>query len=68
MPTDVRDDVDAKLSTGEYVVPADVVKYVGVAQLEKLVDKAKAGLEKMDDDGRIGGEPATDVEEVTLGG
>ena len=66
--TDVRDDVDAKLSTGEYVVPADVVKYVGVAQLEKLVDKAKAGLEKMDDDGRIGGEPATDVEEVTLGG
>jgi hypothetical protein len=66
--TDVRDDVDAKLSTGEYVVPADVVKYVGVAQLEKLVDKAKAGLEKMDDDGRIGGEPTTDVEEVTLGG
>jgi hypothetical protein len=66
--TDVRDDVDAKLSTGEYVVPADVVKYVGVAQLEKLVDKAKAGLEKMDDDGRIGGEPTTGVEEVTLGG
>jgi hypothetical protein len=66
--TDVRDDVDAKLSTGEYVVPADVVKYVGVAQLEKLVDKAKAGLEEMDADGRIGGEPTTDVEEVTLGG
>ncbi len=67
---DVRDDVDAKLSSGEYVVPADVVKYVGVAQLEKLVDKAKAGLEDMGENGRIGGEPVGEAEEVvmTLGG
>ena len=67
---DVRDDVDAKLSTGEYVIPADVVKYVGVAQLEKLVNKAKDGLEVMEEDGRIGGEPVDDAEEVvlTLGG
>lgn len=55
---DVRDDVDAKLSSGEYVVPADVVKYFGVAYFEKLRDKAKAGLEGMEEDGRIGGEPA----------
>ncbi len=54
---DVRDDVDAKLSSGEYVVPADVVKYFGVAHFEKLRDKAKAGLEGMEEDGRIGGEP-----------
>mgnify|MGYP003639903958 CR=1 FL=1 len=67
---DVRDDVDAKLSSGEYVVPADVVKYVGVAQLEKLVNKAKAGLEDMGENGRIGGEPVGEAEEVvmTLGG
>ncbi len=67
---DVRDDVDAKLSSGEYVVPADVVKYVGVAQLEKLVDKAKAGLEDMGENGRIGGAPVGEAEEVvmTLGG
>jgi len=70
---DVRDDVDAKLSTGEYVVPADVVKYIGVAQLEKIVDKAKAGLEDMAEGGRIGGDPVEEdmeemEEEYTLGG
>jgi len=54
---DVRDDIDAQLSPGEYVVPADVVKYFGVAHFEKLRDKAKSGLEGMDDDGRIGGDP-----------
>ena len=63
---DVRDDVDAKLSSGEYVVPADVVKYFGVAYFEKLRDKAKMGLEGMEADGRIGGEPSG-VSEVTLG-
>ena len=54
---EVRDDVDAKLSEGEYVVPADVVRYFGVNYFEKLRAKAKAGLEEMDADGRIGGEP-----------
>ena len=54
---EVRDDVDAKLSEGEYVVPADVVRYFGVNYFEKLRQKAKAGLEEMDKDGRIGGDP-----------
>jgi hypothetical protein len=63
---DVRDDVDAKLSSGEYVVPADVVKYLGVAQLEKLVDKAKMGLEDMAENGRIGGAPVAEPEEVVM--
>jgi hypothetical protein len=54
---EVRDDVDAKLSEGEYVVPADVVRYFGVNYFEKLREKAKAGLQKMDEDGRIGGDP-----------
>lgn len=61
---DVRDDVSAQLSSGEYVVPADVVKYFGVAHFEKLRAKAKAGLENMEEDGRMGGEP---VEETSVG-
>jgi len=63
---EVRDDVDAKLSEGEYVVPADVVRYFGVNYFEKLRQKAKAGLEEMDKDGRIGGEPVPIDEEMPL--
>lgn len=71
---DVRDDVDAKLSEGEYVVPADVVKYIGVSTLEKMVNKAKEGLGEMEEDGRIGGAPVASAEakeailEHSLGG
>ena len=61
---DVRDDIPAQLSSGEYVVPADVVKYFGVAHFEKLRAKAKEGLEGMEEDGRMGGEP---VEEASMG-
>ena len=57
LPVEVRDDIDAKLSEGEYVVPADVVRFFGVKFFEDLRTKAKMGLAKMDDDGRIGGEP-----------
>jgi hypothetical protein len=60
LPEEVRDDIDARLSEGEYVVPADVVRYFGVAFLEDLRMKAKIGLAKMDADGRIGGEPVDD--------
>jgi len=56
-PIEVRDTIDAKLSDGEYVVPADVVKFFGVQFFEKLREKAKIGLEDMNKDGRIGGEP-----------
>ena len=54
---EVRDDVPAQLSEGEYVVPADVVQYYGVKFFEDLRMEAKAGLSQMDRDGRIGGEP-----------
>jgi hypothetical protein len=60
MASEVRDDIDAKLSEGEYVVPADVVRYFGVAFFEKLRNKAKEGLSGMESDGRIGGEPVED--------
>lgn len=56
---DVRDDIPARLSENEYVVPADVLRFYGVAFFEKLRKKAKEGLSAMDSEGRIGG----DVEE-----
>jgi hypothetical protein len=57
MAKEVRDDIPAQLSEGEYVVPADVVQYYGVKHFEDLRDKAKGGLNQMEADGRIGGEP-----------
>jgi len=57
LPVEVRDDIDAKLSEGEYVVPADVVRFFGVKLFEDLRAEAKMGLQKMNEDGRIGGEP-----------
>ena len=60
---EVRDDVPARLSTGEYVVPADVVRYFGVSYFEKLRKKAKEGLGEMEADGRIGGEPMEDEDD-----
>jgi hypothetical protein len=57
LPEEVRDDIDARLSEGEYVVPADVVRYFGVKFFEDLRSQAKMGLQQMDADGRIGGDP-----------
>ena len=57
LPEEVRDDIDAKLSEGEYVVPADVVRFFGVKYFEDLRTEAKMGLAGMEADGRIGGEP-----------
>ena len=54
---EVRDDVPAQLSEGEYVVPADVVRYYGVKFFEDLRSEAKNGLMDMEANGRIGGEP-----------
>ena len=54
---EVRDDIPAQLSEGEYVVPADVVRYFGVRVFEEMRNEAKMGLQKMEQDGRIGGEP-----------
>ena len=56
---EVRDDIPAQLSDGEYVVPADVVQYYGVKFFEDLRMEAKAGLAEMDATGRIGGEPVS---------
>ena len=54
---EVRDDIPAQLSEGEYVVPADVVRFFGVKFFEDLRTEAKMGLSNMEANGRIGGEP-----------
>ena len=57
MANEVRDDVDSKLSDGEYVVPANVVRFFGVKFFEDLRTQAMQGLSNMEANGRIGGEP-----------
>ena len=54
---EVRDDIPAQLSEGEYVVPADVVRYYGVKFFEDLRGEAKMGWQSMEENGRIGGDP-----------
>ena len=41
---EVRDDIPAMLSEGEYVVPADVVRYHGLKKFEELRCEAKEAL------------------------
>lgn len=57
LPEEVRDDIPAQLSEGEYVVPADVVRYYGIKFFEDLRMEAKMGWANMEANGRIGGEP-----------
>ena len=64
---EVRDDIPAQLSEGEYVVPADVVQYYGVKFFEDLRMEAKRGLAEMDATGRIGGEPMS-MTMIAIGG
>ena len=56
-PAGVRDDIDARLSEGEMVMPQDVVNYYGIKFFEDLRAEAKRGYSDMAENGRIGGEP-----------
>ena len=51
---EVRDDIPAQLSEGEFVLPADVVRYHGLEKIMNLRDEAKMGLQKMEDMGQMG--------------
>ena len=61
-PKEVRDDIPAQLSEGEYVVPSDVVRFYGVRFFENLRAKAKFGYQDMAQNGRIGGEPVDELD------
>lgn len=54
LQNEVRDDIPAQLSEGEFVVPADVVRYIGLERLMKLRDEAKQGLSRMAEIGQMG--------------
>jgi hypothetical protein len=51
---EVRDDIPAQLSEGEFVLPADVVRYHGLEKIMGIRDQAKQGLQKMEDMGQMG--------------
>jgi len=58
---EVRDDIPAMVSEGEFVFPADVVRYIGLNNLMQLRQDAKMGLKKMEAMGQMG-----NSEEATL--
>ena len=51
---EVADDVPARLSEGEFVIPADVVRFIGLEKLMKMRDAAKEGLARMEEIGQVG--------------
>ncbi len=51
---EVRDDIPAQLSEGEFVFPADVVRYIGLGNLMSMRQEAKLGLQVMDKMGQMG--------------
>ena len=58
---EVRDDIPAQLSEGEFVFPADVVRFYGLEKLMEMRQRAKSGLQIMEDMGQMG-----NSEEATL--
>lgn len=63
-PENVRDDIPAMLSTDEYVLPADVVKWHGLKHIMEMQDEAKSGLMMMNDMGLIQHIDDEETEEV----
>jgi hypothetical protein len=64
----VRDDIEAMISEGEYVLPANVVKWHGLKHIMDMQSEAEMGLMGMFDMGLIqyaGEEEAEEPEEVT---
>ena len=51
---EVRDDIPAQLSEGEFVFPADVVRYIGLEKLMQMRQEAKQGLQMMERMGQMG--------------
>lgn len=64
LQNEVRDDIPAKLSEGEFVIPADVVRYIGLERLMKLRDEAKQGLTRMAEIGQMGNADQVDNPEA----
>lgn len=66
MKEEVRDDIPAQLSEGEFVFPADVVRYIGLERLMMMRQAAKEGLMKMEDMGQMSnGEEGSEEEDTS---
>ena len=50
----VRDDIEINISEGEFVFPADVVRYHGLDKMMALRQEAKMGLKQMERMGQMG--------------
>jgi len=51
---EVRDDIPAQVSEGEFVFPADVVRFLGLEKLMEMRQGAKMGLKQMEAMGQMG--------------
>ena len=60
---EVRDDIPAQLSEGEFVFPADVVRYIGLENLMRMRQEAKQGLAQMEAMGQMGNSEEATVED-----
>ena len=68
-PKEVADDIPALLSEGEYVLPANVVRYLGVERIIDMHRRVLAEIQQMEDLGMIqnvdeNGEPEQDDTEM----
>jgi hypothetical protein len=68
MAEEVRDDIPAQLSEGEFVFPADVVRFYGLEKLMMMRDKAKKGLQRMNEIGQMGNAEEVPDGEALFGG
>ena len=50
----VRDDIEANVSKGEFILSEDVTRYHGLEKLMNLRQEAKMGLKKMEAMGQMG--------------
>ena len=64
----VRDDIEINISEGEFVFPADVVRYHGLDKMMALRQEAKMGLKQMERMGQMGNsEEATMPDDLPFG-
>lgn len=57
----IEDDVDAKLTAGEFVMPKDVSQWVGQKAMVTQIDKARQEMQMFGQRNDIGGEPVQGI-------
>jgi len=58
---EVADDIPVMISEGEFVFPADVVRYIGLNTLMKMRQDAKQGLKTMEKMGQMGNSEEAEI-------